>query len=109
MIILWLILTELNFTIRIRIFRRTYFWNIFPELIKIIYIFFIVPEELKDGVPALSINHGSGILTLQLPKSSAITDRRWHRLDIISDGKVEIQKEKEREREREVDGWMMDG
>lgn len=44
--------------------------------------------ELRNGVPALSINHGSGTLTLQLPSKSTITDRRWHRLDIISDGKV---------------------
>ncbi|XP_029958534.1 neural-cadherin [Salarias fasciatus] len=44
--------------------------------------------ELRNGVPALSINHGSGTLTLQLPPKSIITDRRWHRLDIISDGKT---------------------
>ncbi|XP_049902259.1 neural-cadherin [Epinephelus moara] len=44
--------------------------------------------ELRNGVPALSINHGSGTLTLQLPPKSTVTDRRWHRLDIISDGKV---------------------
>ncbi|CAB1413810.1 unnamed protein product [Pleuronectes platessa] len=44
--------------------------------------------ELRDGVPALSINHGSGTLTLQLPPRSTATDRRWHRLDVISDGKA---------------------
>ncbi|KAG7233160.1 hypothetical protein INR49_007409 [Caranx melampygus] len=44
--------------------------------------------ELRNGVPALSINHGSGTLTLQLPPKSTVTDRRWHRLDIMSDGKV---------------------
>ncbi|KAM7421623.1 hypothetical protein PAMA_015666 [Pampus argenteus] len=44
--------------------------------------------ELRNGVPALSINHGSGTLTLQLPPKSTVTDRRWHRLDIISDGKA---------------------
>lgn len=44
--------------------------------------------ELKDGVPVLSLNHGSGTLTLRLPPEAAITDRRWHRLDITSDGKV---------------------
>ncbi|KAI3360564.1 hypothetical protein L3Q82_002285 [Scortum barcoo] len=42
----------------------------------------------RNGVPALSINHGSGTLTLQLPPKSTVTDRRWHRLDIISDGKA---------------------
>lgn len=45
--------------------------------------------ELRNGVPTLSISHGSGTLTLQLPTRSTITDRRWHRLDIISDGKVQ--------------------
>ncbi|KAM9310460.1 neural-cadherin [Pholidichthys leucotaenia] len=44
--------------------------------------------ELRNGVPALTINHGSGTLTLQLPPKSTITDRRWHRLDVISDGKA---------------------
>ncbi|XP_030606404.1 neural-cadherin [Archocentrus centrarchus] len=44
--------------------------------------------EVRNGVPALSINHGSGTLTLQLPPKSTVTDRRWHRLDIISDGKA---------------------
>ncbi|XP_029694384.1 neural-cadherin-like [Takifugu rubripes] len=44
--------------------------------------------ELKNGVPVLSINHGSGTLTLQLPPTSSVTDRRWHRLDISTDGKV---------------------
>ncbi|XP_031733141.1 neural-cadherin [Anarrhichthys ocellatus] len=44
--------------------------------------------ELRNGVPVLSINHGSGALTLQLPAKSTVTDRRWHRLDIVSDGKA---------------------
>uniref|UniRef100_A0A3B4CXY3 Uncharacterized protein n=1 Tax=Pygocentrus nattereri TaxID=42514 RepID=A0A3B4CXY3_PYGNA len=43
--------------------------------------------ELKKGVPLLSVNHGSGTLTLQLPPQASVNDRRWHRLDIISDGK----------------------
>uniref|UniRef100_A0A3B4Z992 Neural-cadherin-like n=1 Tax=Stegastes partitus TaxID=144197 RepID=A0A3B4Z992_9TELE len=47
-----------------------------------------IAVELRNGVPALSINHGSGTLTLQLPPKSTVTDRRWHRLDIISDGKA---------------------
>ncbi|KAF3692423.1 Neural-cadherin Cadherin-N [Channa argus] len=47
-----------------------------------------IAVELINGVPALSINHGSGTLTLQLPLKSTVTDRRWHRLDIISDGKA---------------------
>ncbi|XP_072249833.1 neural-cadherin [Leuresthes tenuis] len=44
--------------------------------------------ELRNGVPTLSINHGSGTLTLQLSPKSTINDRRWHRLDVISDGKI---------------------
>uniref|UniRef100_A0A3B4WJW5 Si:dkey-22o22.2 n=1 Tax=Seriola lalandi dorsalis TaxID=1841481 RepID=A0A3B4WJW5_SERLL len=46
-----------------------------------------IAVELRNGVPALSVNHGSGTLTLQLPPKSTVTDRRWHRLDVISDGK----------------------
>lgn len=48
----------------------------------------VLCPELRNGIPALNINHGSGTLTLQLPPKSTVTDRRWHRLDIISDGKV---------------------
>lgn len=53
-------------------------------------LFFIIPFllELKNGVPVLSVNHGSGTLTLQLSARATVTDRRWHHLDIISDGKV---------------------
>ncbi|CAJ1061360.1 neural-cadherin isoform X1 [Xyrichtys novacula] len=47
-----------------------------------------IAVELRNRVPTLTINHGSGTLTLQLPPKSTVTDRRWHRLDIISDGKV---------------------
>lgn len=38
----------------------------------------------------LSINHGSGTLTLRLEAAPAVTDHRWHRLDITSDGKVGV-------------------
>ncbi|XP_056142918.1 neural-cadherin [Lampris incognitus] len=44
--------------------------------------------ELRNGIPVLSINHGSGTLTLQLHPKATVTDRRWHRLDIISNGKA---------------------
>uniref|UniRef100_A0A3P9H2T4 Si:dkey-22o22.2 n=1 Tax=Oryzias latipes TaxID=8090 RepID=A0A3P9H2T4_ORYLA len=47
-----------------------------------------IAVELRNGVPVLSINHGSGTLTLQFPSTSAINDRRWHHLDILSDGKL---------------------
>ncbi|TTA40571.1 Neural-cadherin [Bagarius yarrelli] len=43
--------------------------------------------ELKKGIPVLSVNHGSGTVTLQLPAHTPLSDRRWHHLDIISDGK----------------------
>ncbi|KAF5905708.1 neural-cadherin-like [Clarias magur] len=43
--------------------------------------------ELKKGTPVLSVNHGSGTVTLQLPAHSSLSDRRWHHIDIISDGK----------------------
>ncbi|XP_027005788.2 neural-cadherin [Tachysurus fulvidraco] len=43
--------------------------------------------ELKKGIPVLSVNHGSGTVTLQLLAHASLSDRRWHHLDIISDGK----------------------
>ncbi|XP_078254534.1 neural-cadherin [Rhinoraja longicauda] len=43
--------------------------------------------ELRNGVPSLSINHGTGSLHLQLPPGVFVADRHWHRLDIMSDGK----------------------
>uniref|UniRef100_H3D609 Si:dkey-22o22.2 n=1 Tax=Tetraodon nigroviridis TaxID=99883 RepID=H3D609_TETNG len=47
-----------------------------------------VAIELKDGVPVLSVDHGSGTLTLQLRPAASLADRRWHRLDVSSDGKA---------------------
>ncbi|MGH0141278.1 UNVERIFIED_CONTAM: hypothetical protein FKN15_078002, partial [Acipenser sinensis] len=44
--------------------------------------------ELKNGVPSLSISHGSGSLQLQLPSKVGVADRRWHHIDIISNGKT---------------------
>ncbi|XP_076854322.1 LOW QUALITY PROTEIN: neural-cadherin [Brachyhypopomus gauderio] len=43
--------------------------------------------ELIDGTPTLKINHGSGTLVLQLPGNVNVADRRWHRLDVRSNGK----------------------
>uniref|UniRef100_A0A8C7LXV5 Si:dkey-22o22.2 n=1 Tax=Oncorhynchus kisutch TaxID=8019 RepID=A0A8C7LXV5_ONCKI len=60
--------------------------------------------ELRNGVPTLSISHGSGSLTLQLPARSTVTDRRWHRLDIVSDGKVQTYSQNGWE-ERMVGDW----
>ncbi|XP_034029812.1 neural-cadherin [Thalassophryne amazonica] len=47
-----------------------------------------IAVEVRNSVPALSINHGSGTLTLQLPAEATVTDHHWHRLDIVSDGKT---------------------
>lgn len=51
--------------------------------------------ELRGGAPVLSINHGSGTLTLQLGAAPDLTDHRWHRLDITSDGKVKVGRARE--------------
>uniref|UniRef100_A0A6Q2Y7V5 Uncharacterized protein n=1 Tax=Esox lucius TaxID=8010 RepID=A0A6Q2Y7V5_ESOLU len=42
--------------------------------------------ELIGGTPSLKINHGSGTLVLQLPGNVVVSDRRWHRLDVRSNG-----------------------
>uniref|UniRef100_A0A667Y7I2 Uncharacterized protein n=1 Tax=Myripristis murdjan TaxID=586833 RepID=A0A667Y7I2_9TELE len=44
--------------------------------------------ELIGGTPSLKINHGSGTLVLQLANNVGVADRRWHRLDVRSNGKV---------------------
>ncbi|XP_077577604.1 neural-cadherin [Stigmatopora nigra] len=44
--------------------------------------------ELKDGIPVLKVDHGSGTLTLEMSPQTNVADRRWHRLDVIDDGKV---------------------
>ncbi|XP_039619104.1 neural-cadherin [Polypterus senegalus] len=43
--------------------------------------------ELINGSVTLKINHGSGTLVLQLPTNINVADRRWHQLDIRSNGK----------------------
>uniref|UniRef100_A0A8C9S0B3 Si:ch211-186j3.6 n=1 Tax=Scleropages formosus TaxID=113540 RepID=A0A8C9S0B3_SCLFO len=43
--------------------------------------------ELINGTPTLKVNHGSGTLVLQLPGNVDVADRRWHQLDMRSDGK----------------------
>ncbi|XP_042196330.1 neural-cadherin [Callorhinchus milii] len=43
--------------------------------------------EINNGVPTLRLNHGSGMLVLELRSSVNVADRRWHRLDIRSNGK----------------------
>ncbi|KAL4613636.1 neural-cadherin-like [Arapaima gigas] len=46
-----------------------------------------VAIELINGTPTLKVNHGSGTLVLQLPGNVDAADRRWHRLDVRSNGK----------------------
>ncbi|KAG6933677.1 Cadherin-N [Chelydra serpentina] len=43
--------------------------------------------ELSDSVPSLTLSHGSGVLFLQLSQKVNVADRRWHNIQIISDGK----------------------
>ncbi|KAJ7337971.1 hypothetical protein JRQ81_010497 [Phrynocephalus forsythii] len=43
--------------------------------------------ELVDGVPSLTLSHGSGALFLQLSEKVNIADRHWHNIKIINDGK----------------------
>ncbi|XP_077475964.1 neural-cadherin [Stigmatopora argus] len=43
--------------------------------------------ELIDGTPTLKMDHGSDEVVLQLPGHVNVADRRWHRLDVRSDGK----------------------
>ncbi|KAM8966841.1 neural-cadherin-like [Pelodytes ibericus] len=43
--------------------------------------------ELQNGSPVLVINHGSGSLFLQFPTKVNTADRRWHTIQILSNGK----------------------
>uniref|UniRef100_A0A8C5PPG5 Uncharacterized protein n=1 Tax=Leptobrachium leishanense TaxID=445787 RepID=A0A8C5PPG5_9ANUR len=43
--------------------------------------------ELQNGSPALIINHGSGTLFLQISTKQNVADRRWHTIQITSNGK----------------------
>ncbi|XP_064414859.1 neural-cadherin [Latimeria chalumnae] len=44
--------------------------------------------ELTDGIPVLKINHGSGTLVLRFPDSVNVADRKWHHLDVRSNGQL---------------------
>ncbi|XP_053251573.1 neural-cadherin-like isoform X2 [Podarcis raffonei] len=44
--------------------------------------------ELSEGVPLLTLSHGSGALLLQLSEKVNVADRRWHNINIINDGKA---------------------
>ncbi|XP_044280259.1 neural-cadherin-like [Varanus komodoensis] len=43
--------------------------------------------ELSEGVPSLTLNHGSGALFLRLSEKVNVADRHWHNIKIINDGK----------------------
>uniref|UniRef100_F6UJH5 Uncharacterized protein n=1 Tax=Ornithorhynchus anatinus TaxID=9258 RepID=F6UJH5_ORNAN len=43
--------------------------------------------ELRDGVPCLMLNRGSGPLFLQLSPEVNVADRHWHHLKIFTNGK----------------------
>uniref|UniRef100_A0A8C8R7D8 Neural-cadherin n=1 Tax=Pelusios castaneus TaxID=367368 RepID=A0A8C8R7D8_9SAUR len=44
--------------------------------------------ELSSGVPVLKINHGAGTETLYFPSHLNLTDKRWHRLEVRTNGQV---------------------
>ncbi|XP_074824817.1 neural-cadherin-like [Natator depressus] len=42
--------------------------------------------ELSNGIPVLKINHGAGTETLHFPSHLNLTDKRWHRLEVRTNG-----------------------
>ncbi|XP_072014059.1 LOW QUALITY PROTEIN: neural-cadherin-like [Amphiura filiformis] len=42
--------------------------------------------ELDGGRPVLTINLGSGSVTLQIPKAAPLNDGEWHKLDVFRTG-----------------------
>ncbi|XP_063190601.1 neural-cadherin-like isoform X3 [Chroicocephalus ridibundus] len=42
--------------------------------------------ELSDGVPVLKMSHGSGFVMLQFPSHLNVADKKWHRLEIRTNG-----------------------
>ncbi|KAG6940614.1 Cadherin-N, partial [Chelydra serpentina] len=42
--------------------------------------------ELSSGIPVLKINHGAGTETLHFPSHLNLTDKRWHRLEVRTNG-----------------------
>uniref|UniRef100_A0A8D0DKZ2 Neural-cadherin-like n=1 Tax=Salvator merianae TaxID=96440 RepID=A0A8D0DKZ2_SALMN len=43
--------------------------------------------ELSEGVPSLTLSHGSGALFLQLSEKLNVADHHWHNINIVNDGK----------------------
>ncbi|KAM4026772.1 neural-cadherin-like [Anomaloglossus baeobatrachus] len=46
-----------------------------------------IAVELQNGSPSLSINHGSGSLLVKFNKKWNVSDRQWHNIKILSNGK----------------------
>ncbi|KAM3928305.1 neural-cadherin-like isoform 2-T2 [Leptodactylus fuscus] len=46
-----------------------------------------IAVELQNGSPSLAVNHGSGSLLLKFTKKRHVSDRQWHNLKILSNGK----------------------
>uniref|UniRef100_A0A8C3JSM2 Neural-cadherin n=1 Tax=Calidris pygmaea TaxID=425635 RepID=A0A8C3JSM2_9CHAR len=44
--------------------------------------------ELSDGVPVLKMSHGSGFVMLQFPSHLNVADKKWHRLEVRTNGQV---------------------
>ncbi|XP_048672720.2 neural-cadherin-like [Caretta caretta] len=42
--------------------------------------------ELSNGIPVLKINHGAGTEMLHFPSHLNLTDKRWHRLEVRTNG-----------------------
>ncbi|KFR02399.1 Neural-cadherin, partial [Opisthocomus hoazin] len=42
--------------------------------------------ELSGGIPVLKMGHGSGFLTLRFPSHLNVADKKWHRLEVRTNG-----------------------
>ncbi|NWS17802.1 CADN protein, partial [Pachyramphus minor] len=42
--------------------------------------------ELSSGVPVLKMSHGSGFVVLQFPSHVNVADKKWHRLEVRTNG-----------------------
>ncbi|XP_025072404.1 neural-cadherin-like isoform X1 [Alligator sinensis] len=42
--------------------------------------------ELSIGIPILKMNHGSGTVMLQFPSHLNVTDKKWHHLEVRTNG-----------------------
>ncbi|NXL30986.1 CADN protein, partial [Glaucidium brasilianum] len=42
--------------------------------------------ELSSGIPVLKMSHGSGFVVLQFPSHLNVADKKWHRLEVRTNG-----------------------